>query len=437
MSMMLRGIELVRLGLLFAIATSLSACHSGSSGSSAAVAYVRVANATQNGSLALALNQNVTANNVTSNTVTNVTSGVAPDSASGYFAVTAGTYSSTVTDAHGLSSSTVAVALGGTYYTVLVSERDGAIRQNVIVDSQVAPAGGFASFNAPNFSLDAGALDIYVVPPSVTTLTHAYSPNFGAVNYGSLVNPQLLVAGTYNVIVTANGNQNDVRFTLPSVVLSGGEMLTLALTGTSGGGLVNGVLIQQGGAIQVVPASTARVRVVAALASGTVSTTVGTSPLADVTSPFVGNYTLIPASSTGYSISVNGGGPVTDTRTTFATGGDYTILVFGSSGTATVLTDMNQTLGSDAVLRVVNGVVASPGVTLQYNFSNVASDVPLGASSGNVGVSPSNSSSITLSPSTITCPSSDCTNVNLISGGIYTYFVLNSTAPAVFLSKDR
>jgi len=433
---MLRGIKLVQLVLL-ALCTSLAACHGGSSSSPAAAAYVRLANATQNGNLKLALNQNVTANNVMSNTVTDVAAGVAPNSASNYVAVTAGTYSSTVTDANGLSSSTLAVALGGTYYTVLVSQRDGAIRQNVIVDNQVAPAGGFASFNAPNLSVDAGALDIYVVPQSVTTLNAGNAPNYAAVNYGSLVTPQLLVAGTYNVIVTANGKQNDVRFTAP-VSLSAGEMLTLALTGTAGGGLVNGVMIQQGGAMQVVPANLARVRVVAGLDSGTVSTTVGTAtPLAPVASPFVGNYTLVPAPATGYAVSVGGGGFTADT-TSFAAGGDYTILVGGSPSTptATVLTDINQTLGSDAVIRMVNAAVPA-GTGLQYNFSSVASNVPLGGASGNVGVSPSNSASIAATPSVISCPPSDCSNVNLVSGGIYTYFVLDPSAPTVALSKDR
>lgn len=438
---MFRGIKFVQLGLLLAIGVSLSGCHGGSSGSAAAVAYVRLANATRNGNLALALNQNVTINNIMSNLVANVAAGVTPNSVSGYVPVTAGTYSSTVTDVNGLLSSTVAVALGGTFYTVLVSERDGAIRQNVIVDSQVAPAGGFASFNAQNFSIDAGALDIYVVPSSVTTLTNPCQ-DFCAVNYGSAVSPQLLVAGTYNVIVTASGNQNDVRFTYPSLALSGGEMLTLALTGTSGGGLVNGVLVQQGGPMQAVPASTARVRVVSAFASGNASATVGTTagtptPLAAVTSPDIGSYTLVPAPATGYTVSV-GGSPATDTTTQFAAGGDYTVLAFGSSSsppTTAVLSDVNQTIGSDAVLRVVNAATSS--VSLKYNNSNVANNVLLGFSSGNVGVSPSNASNIVISPSAINCPPNDCTNVDLVSGGIYTYFVLNTSTPQVFVSKDR
>lgn len=436
---MFRGIKFVQLGLLLAIGVSLSGCHGGSSGSAAAVAYVRLANATRNGNLALALNQNVTINNIMSNLVANVAAGVTPNSVSGYVPVTAGTYSSTVTDVNGLFSSTVAVALGGTFYTVLVSERDGAIRQNVIVDSQVAPAGGFASFNAQNFSIDAGALDIYVVPSSVTTLTNPCQ-DFCAVNYGSAVSPQLLVAGTYNVIVTASGNQNDVRFTYPSLALSGGEMLTFALTGTSGGGLVNGVLVQQGGPMQVVPASTARVRVVSGSTSGTVSATVGSSTLlADVTSPS-GSYTLVPANSSISALTVNSVSINTLPPNIFTAGGDYTILVYDSSGTPTaaVVTDLNQTLGSDAVLRVVNAAVATAsGVNLQYTLSSVATKVLLGSSSGNVGVSPSNASNIVITPSTINCPPIDCTNVDLVSGGIYTYFVLNTSTPQVFVSKDR
>jgi hypothetical protein len=441
MPIMLRSIRLVQVGLIVALCIVLPACHKGSSGSSTATAFVRVVNATPNGSLGLALNQNVTSNNVVTNVVTNVATNVAAGSASGYVAVIAGGYSSTVTDANGLASSTIPLGLGGTYYSVIVSERDGAIRQNWIADNQVPPAGGFTSFVAPNYSLDAGPLDIYVVATTTTTLA-GLQPAFSAVNYGSLVSPQLIVAGTYTIIVTANGNQGDVRLTLPSVVFSGTEILTLALTATAGGGLVNGVLIQQGSTVQVVPASTARVRVVAALApSSTVSATVGTIVLADVASPNYGSYTLVPGPSTSSAISV-GGTPVASLpATTFAAGGDYTILVYGSASTptATVLTDINQTVGSDAVLRLVNAAVSPDGVFLTYNFSPVASNVLLGAVSGNVGVPPSNSSTVTISSAgaTISCLPSYCTNVNLESGGVYTYFVLNPSAPEVILSRDR
>jgi len=389
---------------------------------------VRLVNATQNASLGLALNGSATV------------TGVAAGSASGYMAETTGSYATTVSAADGsIAATTVSESLGAVPYTVLASGRDGAIRQNLLADTQVAPAAGYTSLTVSNLSLDAGPLDIYVVAPATTTLS-GQTPYFQAVNYGTLANPQLVVAGTYTVIATASGNQNDVRMTLASLAFSGSEILTLALTGTTGGALVNGVLIQQGGPVQIAPATNARVRVVAAFpSSSTVTATVGTA-LADVASPSVGSYTLVPGASTISAISVSGTPVAILPTTTFAAGGDYTILVYGPAGAplATVLTDVNQTLGSDTVLRLVNAAV-SGGVTLTVDAAPVANNVAFGFASAYVGVPPPPASSVQVSSAGSTINCSNCSGVNLTSGGVYTYFVLDSASstPEVMLSRDR
>jgi hypothetical protein len=288
-----------------------------------------------------------------------------------------------------------------------------------------------------DFSLDAGNLTVYVLAPGNTPTSG--NETFAIVNYGSSTTPQLFNSGLYTVTVTANGNVADVRLT-SAVTLSCQEILTFALTGTPGGGLVNGVLSQQGGAVSVLPATNARVRVVSAFPPGSsVTATVGGTALSSVPSPSVGSYTLVPAPSTGFAISVSGGGSATDTVTTLTAGRDYTILVYGSAGapTATVLTDINQTLGSDAVLRVVNGSVSSGNVSLSDNAVTKFTNLPLGTISANYGVLPSNVSSVEVTSAGVPISCSNCSGVTLDSGGVYTYFVLNPSGPEVILSRDR
>jgi hypothetical protein len=442
---MLRSVRLVQAGLLISVFFALAACHHSGSGSSTPASYVRLVNATQSNSLGLVLNQGVTTNSVTTNVATTVATGVAQSSASGYTGVASGAYSSVVSDATNSlnSGSPLPLSLGGTYYTVIASQRDGVIQQNLIVDNQVSVAGS-TWFTAPNFSVDAPTLDVYVVPPGTTDLT-SYSATISVMSYGSAISPVLLAADTYEIIVTAKGNKDDVRLTLPSVTFASGEILTLALTATPGGGLVNGVLVQQGGPVTVVPASTARVRVVAALPATTptatdVSATVGATTLADVaSSPSPGSYTLVPAGSlTGYAVNVTGGGTGTasDPAFTFDAGGDYTILVYGSAGAPTlqVLPDRNQTEGSLAVLRLVNAANTS-SVTLFVDGMPVTGAVaPYGSSTGYFGEDAA--SPVQFNSGAIPC--SNCAGVPLESRGVYTYFVVGpSSAPYVIVSRDR
>jgi len=213
---------------LFIVAASLlSACGSSNS-SSSTTSYIRLVNATQVAGLTLTVTDNATISNI----------GVG--AASGYTSLAAASYSVIVSAPNGslATSSTATVTLGAAVeYTVVAYARGGQIKLLTITDSQTAPSSGFASVTAINAGQDAGTLDVYMVSPgsSITNLTATFS----SVAASSTSLTQLVTAGTYDIIVTGYSNPSDLRLTIPSVALTSGEIVSVVLTSTTGGGAVN------------------------------------------------------------------------------------------------------------------------------------------------------------------------------------------------------
>jgi Domain of unknown function (DUF4397) len=420
--------------LFVTFAALCSACGGGSDNSSATSnAYIRLVNATQTNDLTL------------SASTTAVNSNVGAGSASGYASLTSGTYSVIVGAANNALFTSATSSLGlsaDIYYTVLAYARGGQIKLLTITDNKSAPATGYASVTITNADIDAGALDVYVVAPgtSVTDL----SPAFTNVTAGSVSLTNSITAGTYDIVVTAYNKPNDVRLTMPSVTLTSTQIVTLALTTASGGSLVNGALVEQKGKVQLQAANKARVRVAGALpvSGGTnamITTTVGGTALSAVTAPSVGTYGLVPANATSYTVNVNGAAVTGLSSTTFASGGDYTILVYGTAGApqVSVLTDNNllPTSGG-AKIRLINGAVATGGLSLSDNFVPLVSELAYGTASAYSGVAAGSSLLQLTSP--VSSFTSYSTTINILSNGVYTLFVLGSTDSALeIFSKDK
>lgn len=372
----------------------------------------------------------------------------AVQSASNYISIASGTYTITTTAAGGtLVSSTLTLGLGaGTTYTLLAYDRDGAIQATLINESQTTPATGFGSLQVATVSQDSGSLDVYVVPPSTTSVS-GLAPTYSSIGYGSLPPAQTLAAGSYKVVATAAGNVNDVRFTSPAISVGSTIMQTLAFTGTPGGALVNGVLFtQSANTASFYPATQARVRLFSALPvspSALVAATIGGTPVpptGGVFSPVSGAYTLVPGGSTAYSVTVNSTAVGSVPAATFATGNDYTIYVYGTAGSPVVappLTDNNQAPnGGNISLRLVNAGVAG-GLTMTYGGVQVASAVPLPGASPYFSttlqsttviqlITPGSSPFIPNPEPTITVPQS-----------VWTVFVIDNLASQPIFVRDR
>lgn len=422
--------------LAFAAAL-LTACGSGSN--TTVPATIRLVNDT---SSALTLNLNG------AGTIPNVAS----DSASGYLSVTPGTYTQSVSGTGTtIASSSNTFGLGtGQNYTTLAYERNSVVYSATYTDNQAAPLAGYSSLNIANVSPDAGALDIYLVAHPFTSLT-GLSPSFQSVQ--TLSTPITLASTNtsstpvieYDVVVTAAGKPTDVRLTLSNPTFVSGQQYTLALTSTLGGALVNSALIPQGIAVPAsafVPNTQARVRVLSALpvaGSTEVQTTVGTTVLSSDYAPSPTHYQLVPAGSAITALTAGGTPLATLPTDTFAAGGDYTILVYGTAAAplATVLPDVNQVTANFASVRVINAAVNSPtGLTLFINGSLATSNVLYGtdgAPNAYSGVTPASGAALQLNGAGYT---GGAAQASLVTGSVYTVFVYDATLPP-FVYTDR
>jgi hypothetical protein len=434
---MLRG----GLGGALCVAAALLLAGCGGKGGSGTVtpANVRLINATQDAALGV---------NVTGSAWT--LSGVPPGGASAYLSVTPASYTIDVATADGALTPSTAQTLtlaAGTNYTILATTRDSAISTVTYADNQAAPATGYLSFRVSNATGDAGPVDVYLVATGTTSLA-GLAPTFTYVNSGALSSIVTITPGTYRIVVTALGNPNDVRLVLPGITFAAGQILTLALTSTSGGALVNGVLVDQGQGVQTFANDTRRVRVVAGIAAGTSGTnsnvvaTVGGTALATIVSPSVGAYTVLPAGANTLAVTIDGTAVTAVPAQTFAAGGDYTVLVYNTAAApaVAVFTDDNQSPGYQANMRLVNAAVPTGGLSLAVNYTTAATGIGYGATSSYVGVAPANSELVQVSSPTTTfvATPNPLTNVNVASSGVYTVFVLGATGSAIVqLAKDR
>lgn len=420
---------LVAMGVL--LTALLTACGSGSNSSSSPVS-LRFVNASHSANLTVSLNGTIQF------------SSVAPGSNTGYASIGSGEYTITVISASGsLASWTLTTGIGaGSQLTLLAYDRDGAVLASLISEGETAPPSGYALVQVSNVSPDSGALDVFLVSPGTTTLL-GLTPTFQSAAYLAQPAFTTLVAGTFDLVATATGNASDVRFRLPSVPITNGQILTAGFTDTTSGALVNGVLMNQGGGVQFAAASNARVRVVSALPvspASLVAATVGSTALASVYSPNPGSYTLVPGNTSSYSISVAGTAIAGLPTANFAIGGDFTILVYGaaaSSPAVSIFTDNNQVpTGSNANLRLVNAAVnVAGGLTLYDDNVQVASSIGYGQASSYFGVAESANSTLELiepsqPPKIVTPVSIDAPQA------VYSIFVIDSTLTP-YVIRDR
>ena len=427
--------------ILFAfLAFMCAACgHGKSSAAVSTVTYVRLVNATQLSDVKL------TAVDSTNNPMS--TANIPATGSSNYLSMTAGVVSVDVSSLSGTLAAPTVSSLslsGGTYYTVVAYTHNNQIMLAALTDNQTAPATGFSSLAVRNVGADAGNLDIYLVTPggSITGLTPTITD---VADLGSSLT-KLITAGTYDVVITAYNNPSDVRLSVSSVEFSSSSTYSLLFTGTSGGALVNGTLVQQGGAASVHLADKARVRIASAFATGgtaDVRVSFG-APVAvqlpAVYTPSVGTYGLVPANSSAYYINVNGSQVASLPAVTFSSGGDYTILVYGSDPAdpqVTVLSDNNQVPVSGANIRLINIAVSSPeGVSLTDNSVPVASTTLYGQSTGSFEVQAGTS---VLQVQTPDSTFSSYSSTQSIANGVYSLFLLSTTSSSsqVIIRRDR
>jgi len=446
------------LGLTLASAALLSACGSGGSGDNTSVRLL-------NASVGYA-NLDLSVNSTTIN------SKVAYGTVGSYGSVSTGATASQLLDSVNGSSllSWTPTLTGNSNATIIAYGAAGSIKQTLLQETEPAANASQSKLLVLNRATDAGALDLYLTAAGNTLPMSTYSPVASNIlNSSSGYLP--LTSGTFRLTLTGTGQPNDVRLDLPSVTLASTSVYTLvAVTATSvtaasttGGRLVDALLLLQQGAVISYPATSARARLINGLASaipasanGGVPSSVGTTVAASLNNqsllpaslaPAIGQYVTTTSGVYTLNLSINGT-PVTYTMpaiTSLAAGGDYSFLVSGTAAAPVVslIADDNRLpVAGYTKVRLVNGVAASDaGAGMSVDLAQVANNVQPGNASTPISlITNANLGSRVL----ITLPSASPALTEKVgqpfyANGVYSAFVLGDPIvpyPIIFRRED-
>lgn len=372
-------------------------------------------------------------------------SAVGANSASSYVGVGSGNNSLQVTDAGNQTAlvTTAPTVAKDQYYSLVVYENNAALKTAWLAENDTAPSAGSSNLRVFNLATDAGALDVYVIAAG-TNLAAGTTPFFVMSGTGtSQISAYLsFTPGNYRVVVTASGNQSDVRLNLPSIALADTGLTTLVLAPSVGGGLVDGGLIAQRSTFSASPNTSARVRVVSGVPAATVAVSTGGTVVEAGAIQNIGSYVTVPSGSATWTVTA-GGNAASVAPINLVAGSDNTLLVTGTAGaaSATMLTDDNHapTVSSNAKMRLINGTsTGNDGLQLYVDFLSVASNVTPGTASNYRSVTGNTSMSLEVKSQTTGTTVWSLSGRSIPGGNVYTVFVLgNASAPATTMIKDR
>jgi hypothetical protein len=382
------------------------------------------------------------------NVSTKFISGTPSFSASSYDGLFGGTYTFKIL---GSGSSTAAAQTSGSvskqdHFAIVSYLSGGAATALLVPEEEPSPSSGNAKLRILNgASAEVGGVDVFVTSNPCTALASTDTAFATAVTglqttFGEIIVPSS--GTTWNVCVTATGNKADLRLAANAVPFANQQVSTLILTHTTGGTLLNGLVMNQQGTVTPFSNSLARVRLVADAAGGaSVSATLNSIPLAvDAGSPTIGDYTAIPSGPLTMSLAISDV-PVTTTPQTVTAGTDYTLLVAGTAGAATIALLQDDNTPSTSVslpvkMRLVNGLNGSTGTaSLTSTGTLVASGIAFGASSSYKTLAASDGlADVQAVGSGVTF---DLSTQTLLSGGVYTFFFIGDAATSATGSALR
>jgi hypothetical protein len=369
---------------------------------------------------------------------------VAYDAVSGYTEVESGTYNVKFKRA-GVSSTLLTLSskqlADDTHNTFVAFGSTGHFSAVQVSDDVTAPDSGLVKVQLLN-AAEAGTLDIYLTESSVS-LDDA-TPVFSGVTAGGTGALTTIDSGDYRLRVTGASDSDDLRLDVPNITLDSRGVVTLILTATEGGVLVNVLLLPQQGSVTKFANTKARVRGAVGIANGTqVTLRVGSAGLLNNNAVgVVGAYAQVDAGSAAVALGVNGVG-VTVPDQTLTAGGEYTLLVWSNAdGTQTTLISDDNRLPSStakAKVRVMNGLSAlNVPVTMFVNFFPQAESIPLGQASAFAEVDDGTDYQLDVSNADTADPLLTKTAVTLQASGVYTLFMSSSGGTVSgTLRKDR
>jgi hypothetical protein len=376
-------------------------------------------------------------------------SGAAYGTLTSYLGVGSGSYTVQITNSGVTSAlySTDEKLSKGTYRTYVAYGNSGKFGVLEIAENQDAPDSTYTKVELVDAAPDAGSIDVYLTDPSVA-LSDA-SPTFSSVSGGTIASAGFttISSGTYRLRVTAAGNQSDLRLdSVTGITFSSKEILSIVVTGTAGGVLVNASVIPQQETATAINTTYSRVRAAAGIPSGSNTTVAmdGTVLLNAAAANTVSQYSLVTAGSQALTLKLNGTA-VTASDQTLTAGSDYTVLVLNgtavSGTTVSLITDDNRlpSTSGDASIKLVNAMSSlGDPVTMNVNYTPVASAIDLGAGSTATQVTAGSNTEIDTDDATTSTSLFSNTSATLTTGEVYTLFMFgSSTTPVGALRTNR
>jgi hypothetical protein len=377
-------------------------------------------------------------------------SAVAADTVGGYAGVSAGTYEFDLRTA-GSSSTAASISQAvatGDHFTLVGYVDAGTLKVATLTDDEDKPSSGYASLRIFNAApAVAASVDVYVTATACVSLTSADAPVAAAVTglqdgYAAVVATSS--GSAWHVCVTGTGDRADLRLDIPALTLASRQVATLILTKTSGGVLMNGLLLNQQGTLAAYANASARLRLVADAASGGVvsasanGTTLGTG----YASPTVSAWRTVSAGDLSLALSIDGVA-ITKTGLSAAAGGDYTLLVAGTANAPTIklLADDDSAPASTSLpvrMKFVNGLNGGTGSAMLTSSGVVVGDsVAFGAASDDANIAASSAAADLLVTSAGTTLW-EMSGQTLTMGSVYTVFLLgDAAAPKGVLRVDN
>jgi hypothetical protein len=356
-------------------AALLAACGGGLLGNQG---RIRLVNATNGlGALDLQINQ------------ATAISGVAPASASDYVLKKADTYTLDINQTGNAASllTTTTALVADKHQSIVAYNNAGTLAATILDDEEGDPGRNKAKlriFNTATASDD--QVDAYLITAACSTLDGSpAAPTAAAVSGLQTAYTELSASATaFHLCVTSAGDKSDVRLEIPSFVLGDQRIVTVILAPGSGGHLLNAILLDQQAAATQVLNPSARARVATSVPTDVDVSVNGTPIAAGLPSPNVGSYVLVPAGPV--TLKVNGNDVVPVAPLTAGPGADITVLLTGTTPTATLFSDDNTPSSSTVKpvkIRLVNGLNGTTGTaTLTLNNVLVGNGAAPGQASG-------------------------------------------------------
>lgn len=312
------------------------------------------------------------------------------------------------------------------------------------IDETVAePNSGYAKVQVLN-TTSSSSLDVYLSGSSDSI--DDVSATIAAATSGAVSSATTINSGTYRLRITGAGDKTDLRLDVPEITLASESVVSIILTDTTGGVLLNAVVLPQEGDPTTYTNTASRVRAAVGLSTGSSATVEvdGTNILSRraARSYISDSYTLLEAGATPVNVYVDNV-LVSTGSFTMQSGLDYTVFVWDTGGSIQLELLQDDNLlptNSRAKVRLLNGMsgLGAP-LTLAVDYSPVAEYVELGAASTYEQVTSGTEYQLDVTNANTAETLLTREEVTLAANGVYTYFLAGGGTSSVVgtLRKDR